>query len=106
MMAARLGDLAWVEELLRSDPSSVEETDIFGRGLRAPRGSERRGQTALHWAAMAARYGRVDVVRRLLEARAALEAKDNSGRRPQQREELRRKRFVLTVDGAFLRCNS
>ena len=50
-------------------------------GPRAPRGSGRRGRTALQRAAFS---GHVAVVRRLLEARAALDAKDNTGRRPQE----------------------
>ena len=103
--AAQYGDLARVEELLRSDPSSVEEVDSDGngQGLRAPRGSERRGQTALHVAAL---EGHVDVVRRLLEARAATGREGQGRPEAPGAEELRRKRFVLTSDDAFLRCKS
>ena len=79
--AAEEADLALVEELLRSDPSCVEKTDSHGRGLRATRGSERRGSTALHLASV---IGHGSMVRCLLEARAAVDAKNIGGRRPQE----------------------
>jgi len=64
--AAKKGDLAKVEQLIKSHPDSVA-------------GRDKKGQTALHHAA---RNGRKDIVELLLANKAEVDARDRYGNTP------------------------